>query len=55
MLFSVFVALIAFALLYVWLMIHRLRVAQMEEFLEAKGLEVAIAERLAEAEAVSAP
>jgi heme exporter protein C len=55
MLFSVFVALIAFALLYVWLLIHRLRIAQMEEILEAKGLELAIADRLAEAEPVSAP
>ena len=54
MLFSLFVSMVAFALLYVWLMIHRLRVAQMEDILEAKGLEVAIAERMAEAEPVEA-
>ena len=54
MLFSVFVALIAFALLYVWLLIHRLRIAQMEEILEDRGLEQALAERMAEGDPVAA-
>ena len=44
---------IAFGLLYVWLLVHRLRIAQMEEILEERGLQRAIVERLAEAETVS--
>jgi heme exporter protein C len=44
---------LSFSLVYLWLLVHRYRVEQMEERLEAEGLELAIAERRAEAEAVS--
>jgi hypothetical protein len=43
----------AFGLLYLWLLLHRLRIAQMEEILEERALQRAIVERLAEAEPVS--
>jgi heme exporter protein C len=49
MLFSLFVGVVAFSLVYVWLMLHRTRVAAMEQALVGKGLELAIAERQAEA------
>ncbi|MHB8671082.1 MAG: cytochrome c biogenesis protein CcsA [Acidimicrobiales bacterium] len=38
----------AFTLLYVWLMLHRVRIARLEELLEERGLEQALAERRAE-------
>ena len=38
-------------LLYVWLMMHRFRLAYAESQLEAKGLDLALAERRAEARA----
>jgi len=44
---------LSFSLVYLWLLVHRYRVEQMEERLEEEGLELAIAERRAEAEAVS--
>lgn len=49
MLFTLFLATIAFTVLYVWLMMHRMRVSMMEEAIEAKGLDLALAERHAEA------
>jgi heme exporter protein C len=36
-------------LTYAWLLVHRMRVERLEERLEAEGLDLAIAERLAEA------
>lgn len=48
MLFSLFVGLIAFTLLYVWLLLHRQRVLAMEDALDDQGLDVALAERRAE-------
>ncbi len=48
MLFSVFVGVVAFTLVYVWLLVHRNRVAMMEARLEAGGLEQALAERRGE-------
>jgi heme exporter protein C len=48
MLFSLFVGVVAFTLVYVWLLLHRNRVAMMESYLETEGLDEAIAERRAE-------
>jgi heme exporter protein C len=50
MLFSLFVGLIAFTLVYVWLMVHKMRVMMMEDALDDHGLELALEERRAEAE-----
>lgn len=49
MLFSLFVGVIAFSLLYVWLVIHRTRVMAMEDLLDDSGLDAALAARQAEA------
>ena len=49
MLFSLFVGVIAFTLLYVWLLLHRTRAMAMEDYLDDRGLEDAIAARRAEA------
>jgi heme exporter protein C len=43
---------LSFSLVYLWLLVHRYRVEQLEERLEEEGLELAIAERRAEAEPV---
>ena len=48
MLFSLFVGIIAFTLLYAWLVIHRQRTLTAEDALETAGLDQAIAERKAE-------
>ncbi len=48
MLFSLFVGLLAFTLLYVWLVLHRQRVLAMEDALDDQGLDAALAERRAE-------
>jgi heme exporter protein C len=48
MLFTLFVGVVAFTLVYLWLMLHRNRVAMMERTLDEQGLEQAIAERHAE-------
>jgi len=48
MLFSLFLALIAFTLLYVWLVMHRQRVLAMQDALDDKGLDYALAARRAE-------
>ncbi|MCU1367579.1 MAG: cmcC [Ilumatobacteraceae bacterium] len=45
MLFSLFLALIAFTLLYAWLVIHRQRVMAMQDALEDKGLDYALEQR----------
>jgi heme exporter protein C len=48
MLFTLFVGIIAFTLLYVWLVLHRQRVLAMEDALDDQGLDTALAERRAE-------
>jgi heme exporter protein C len=48
MLFSVFVGLIAFTLLYLWLLLHKQRVLALEDALETGGLDAAVAERRTE-------
>ncbi|MFM7684415.1 MAG: cytochrome c biogenesis protein CcsA [Actinomycetota bacterium] len=53
MLFSLFVGIVAFTLLYVWLLLHRQRVLAMLDIVDDKGLDQALAERRAEAEEVA--
>jgi len=48
MLFSLFVGVIAFTLLYVWLLLHRSRAMAMADLLDDVGLDRALAERRAE-------
>lgn len=48
MFFSVIVGVVAFSLLYAWLVMHRTRVMAMEDMLEDSGLDAALAERHAE-------
>ena len=55
MLFSLFVGVIAFTLLYVWLMLHRTRAMAMEDLLEERGLDDALVARRAEAAATTPP
>ena len=45
MLFSLFIAVIAFTLLYSWLVIHRQRVMAMQDALDDKGLDYALQQR----------
>ncbi|MEY4338564.1 MAG: cytochrome c-type biosis protein CcmC [Actinomycetota bacterium] len=54
MLFSLFVGIISFTLLYVWLLLHRQRVLAMADIVDDKGLDQALAARRAEAEGVGA-
>ena len=49
MLFTLFVSIVVFAVFFVWLLIHRFRVGWLDDEMEAKGLELAISERRAEA------
>jgi heme exporter protein C len=49
MLFTLFVGIIAFTLLYVWLVLHRQRVLTLVDQVDDQGLDVAIAERRNEA------
>jgi len=49
MLFSLFISLIAFTLLFVWLVMHRQRVLAMQDALEDKGLDFALEQRRSEA------
>ena len=49
MLFSLFVGIIAFTLLYVWLVLHRQRVLTLNDMVDDTGLDAAIAERRQEA------
>lgn len=51
MLFSLFLALIAFSLLFAWLVMHRQRVLAMQDALEDKGLDYALVQRRAEGDA----
>jgi len=48
MLFSLFVGVVAFSLLYVWLLLHRARAAAMADLVDDVGLDQAIAARRAE-------
>lgn len=48
MLFTMFVGIIAFTLMYAWLVIHRTRTLTVEDTLEDQGLESALAERRSE-------
>jgi heme exporter protein C len=50
MFFSLFLALIAFTLLYAWLVIHRQRVLAMQDALDDRGLDYALAQRRTEGE-----
>ena len=49
MLFSLFVGVIAFTLLYAWLMLHRTRTMALEDLMEERGLDDALLARRAEA------
>jgi heme exporter protein C len=49
MLFSLFIGVVVFTLLYIWLVMHRQRVLAMEDALDDHGLEFAITERRQEA------
>jgi len=49
MLFSLFIGLISFTLLYVWLVLHRQRVLTLNDMVDDTGLDAAIAERRQEA------
>jgi heme exporter protein C len=49
MLFSLFVGVVSFTLLYVWLLMHRTRAMAMEDLLDDQGLDVALQARRAEA------
>ncbi len=48
MLFSLFVGVIAFTLLYTWLLLHRSRAMAMEDHLDDRGLDSALAARRSE-------
>lgn len=49
MLFSLFLGLVSFTLLFVWLVLHRQRTLQLEDAFSDRGLDAAIAARRAEA------
>jgi len=55
MLFTLFVGIIAFSLMYLWLLLHRQRILAMEDSIAVRGLELAIAERRSETSPTSAP
>lgn len=48
MLFSLFVGVVAFTLFYIWLVLHRTRVMAMEDMMDDRGLDLALASRRAE-------
>jgi heme exporter protein C len=48
MLFSLFVGVMSFTLLFVWLLLHRTRAMAMEDLLDDRGLELALQARRAE-------
>jgi heme exporter protein C len=54
MLFTLFVGIVAFTLLYAWLVIHRQRTLTAEDALDDAGLDLAIAARRAEASEATA-
>lgn len=45
MLFTLFMGIVAFTLVYVWLLLHRQRVLAMEDAIDDRGLDLALAER----------
>jgi heme exporter protein C len=45
MLFTLFIGIIAFTLMYLWLVLHRQRVLAMQDAFAERGLDLAIAER----------
>jgi heme exporter protein C len=49
MLFSLMLGLVVFSLVYLWLLLHRFRLAWLQEQVSEVGLELALAERRAEA------
>jgi heme exporter protein C len=49
MLFTLFLSMVTFIACFGWLLLHRFRVAWLEDEVETKGLELAISERRAEA------
>jgi heme exporter protein C len=49
MLFTLFVSIAVFIGCFAWLLLHRFRVAWLEDEVETKGLDLAITERRAEA------
>jgi heme exporter protein C len=51
MLFSLFIGIVTFTLFYVWLLLHRQRVLYLEDVMDDRGLELAIAERRREGDA----
>jgi heme exporter protein C len=53
MLFTLFVGIIAFTLVYVWLLLHRQRVLAMQDTLDDRGLDIALVAR--RTEGVTAP
>ena len=48
MLFSLFVGVVAFSLLYVWLVLHRTRAMAMEDLMDDRGLDLALEARRSE-------
>jgi heme exporter protein C len=50
MLFTLMLGLAVFTVIYAWMLVHRFRIAWLEEQLERHGLDTALAERRAEAE-----
>ena len=55
MLFTLVLGLVVFALVYLWLMVHRFRVAFLEDTLDRRALDRALAARRAEADAATEP
>jgi heme exporter protein C len=55
MLFTLFIGLICFTLLYVWMLLHRQRVLAMNDAFDDKGLDAALAERRNESLPVGEP
>jgi heme exporter protein C len=53
MLFTTGLSVVVFFALWLWLMVHRFRVAYLETQLESRGLEIAIAERRAEGDSAA--
>jgi heme exporter protein C len=55
MLFTMFVGIIAFTLMYVWLVIHRQRTFAVEDALDDQGLDLALAARRRETVPAASP
>jgi heme exporter protein C len=49
MLFTLFLGVVVFTLMYVWLVLHRQRSLMLEDMLDDSGLDNALSERRAEA------